>query len=321
MDTISTRKNELEDTIIKPKKRKKGDRNDTKILHLLMLPCVVLLIIYAYVPMIGIVMAFQDFDMTKGPAAFFTSEWVGLKNFTRIFNMPDFRRALFNTINIAWWKMFTMFFVPLFAALLLNEVKKSWFKRGVQTIIYLPHFLSWVILAGILKNVLSIDGIFNNFLSMFGVEPSYFLINPKIFPDILVWSNVWKEFGFSSIIFLAAITSIDPTLYEAAIMDGAGKLKQVRHVTIPGIKGVLVLCLVLSLGGILNAGFDQVFNLYSVPVQETGDILDTLVYRIGLGSGKYEIATAVGLFKSVVSLIFVSASYWFAYKWADYRIF
>jgi putative aldouronate transport system permease protein len=303
------------------KKKGNNSRNQTGILHLMMLPAVILLLVYSYGPMFGILMAFQKFDMSKGFLGFFTSRWIGLANFRRIFSMPDFRTAFFNTVNIAWWKMVAMFFVPLLAALLLNEIKKEWYKRSIQTIIYLPHFLSWVILAGILKDVLGMNGMVNMFLESLGFDKIFFLGEKTIFPWMLVWTNVWKEFGFSSIIFLAAITGIDPTLYEAAIVDGAGRLKQTWHVTLPGMRSVIVLCAVLSLGGILNAGFDQVFQLYSVPVYETGDIIDTLVFRIGLGSGKYELSTALGLFKSVVSLALVSTSYWLAYKFADYQIF
>ncbi|MDI6618116.1 MAG: ABC transporter permease subunit [Clostridiales bacterium] len=288
----------------------------------MMLPAVVLLFIYAYVPMFGILIAFEKFDITKGVIGFFTSKWVGMANFIRIFNMDGFKQALFNTINIAWWKMVAMFFVPLIASLLLNEIRQEGYKRSIQTIIYLPHFLSWVILAGILKNVLDLDGILNNTLhSLFGIKPIMFLGEPKIFPSVLVWTQVWQEFGWSTIIFLAAITGIDPALYEAAIVDGANRLQQTWHVTLPGMRSILVLCAVLSLGGILNAGFDQVFNLYSVPVYKTGDIIDTLVYRTGIANGQFEIATAVGLFKSVVSLIMVSLSYFLAYKLADYQIF
>lgn len=302
-------------------KSKKNDRNQTGILHLMMLPCVILLVVYSYIPMVGILMAFEKFDLNKGPLGIFTSEWIGLANFKRMFNMIGFRQALFNTLNIAWWKMLVMFFIPIIVSLLLNEMKKEGYKRGIQTIIYLPHFLSWVILAGILKEVLGLDGVINQVLMGFGMESISFLGEPKIFPHVLVWSHVWQEFGWSTIIFLAAITGIDPSLYEAAIVDGANRWKQTIHVTLPGMMPIIILCAVLSLGGILNAGFDQVFNMYSVPVYSTGDIIDTLVYRVGITSGQYSLGAALGLFKSVASLIFVSLSYWLAYKLANYQIF
>jgi putative aldouronate transport system permease protein len=305
----------------KLKKRNKSRKNPTGVLHLMLLPTIILLVVYAYIPMFGVLIAFQKFQITKGIAGFFFSPWIGFGNFVRVFNMPGATQAFINTVYIALMKIITMFFVPIIASLLLNEMKKQWYKRSIQTIIYLPHFLSWVILGGVLKNLLSLDGVVNGVVKSLGFSPIFFLGEPHIFPHILIWSNVWQEFGWSTIIFLAAITSIDPALYEAAIMDGANRWRQTWHITLPGMKPIIILCAVLSLGGILNAGFDQVFNLYSVPVYSTGDIIDTLVYRVGLGSGQYEIATAIGLFKSVVSLVFVSASYWLAKRFADYRIF
>lgn len=304
------------------KSPKKSDRVGTSALHLMLLPAVILLFIYAYVPMFGLVIAFQEFDVTRGIAAFWSSKWVGLNNFIMLYHNQDTSRALLNTINIAWWKMVTMFVVPLSISLLLNEIRKSFIKRGIQTLIYLPHFLSWVILAGILKDILSLDGIINSLLNqVFGLQSIFFLGNKTLFPHILIWSNVWKEFGFSTIIFLAAITSIDQSLYEAALVDGANRWRQTWHITLPGMKAIIVLCLVLSLGSILNAGFEQIFNLYSVPVYATGDIIDTLVYRISIQGGQYDLGTAVGLFQSVVSFIFVSLSYWMAYRFANYEIF
>jgi putative aldouronate transport system permease protein len=319
METVQTQKAQQ---AFSTKKKKTGSRLGTGALHLMLLPAVILLIIYAYLPMVGLVIAFQDFDIGKGVSAFWRSEFVGLAHFKRVFTNPDAGRAFYNTVYIAFWKIVTMFFVPVTVALLLNEIRKSFVKRSIQTLVYLPHFLSWVILAGILKDILSPDGLVNSVLSQtFGMEPYFWLGDKNLFPHLIVWTNVWKEFGFSTIVFLAAITGIDPSLYEAAWVDGAARWKQTWHVTLPGMKPIIVLCLVLSLGGILNAGFDQIFNLYSVPVLETGDILDTLVYRLSFSSGQYDVGTAIGLFKSVVSLIFVSLSYWLAYRYANYEIF
>ena len=301
--------------------RNRDNRYQTKMLHAMMLPCVLLLVVYAYLPMVGIVMAFQKFDINKGVMAFFTSEWIGPDNFTRMFNMVGFRDALFNTVNIAVQKIIFMFFIPIIISLLINEMKRQGYKRSIQTLVYLPHFLSWVILAGILKDFLGLNGIINQFIARSGWETINFLGTPEIFPHILVWSHVWQEFGWSTIIFLAAITGIDPGLYEAAIIDGASRWKQTIHVTIPGMMPIIILSGVLSLGGILNAGFDQVFNLYSVPVYSTGDIIDTLVYRVGVISGQYSLGAAMGLFKSTASLILVSLSYWLAYRFANYQIF
>jgi putative aldouronate transport system permease protein len=205
---------------------------------------------------------------------------------------------------------------------MLNEVRHRAVKRVSQTLIYLPNFLSWVILGGILVDVLSPEnGIVNRLIGVFGVRPVYFLGNPKIFPFTLVVTDVWKEFGFATVVYLAALTSIDPTLYEAASIDGAGRWKQTRYITLTGMTPIIVLVATLSMGNVLNAGFDQVYNLYSPQVFSTGDIIDTFVYRIGLVQAQYGLATAVGLFKSAVSLALISVSYYLAYRFADYRIF
>ncbi|MGG1638626.1 ABC transporter permease [Paenibacillus sp. NRS-1760] len=288
-------------------------------LHLMLVPGILLLIMFHYIPMAGIVIAFQNFIPAKG---FFDSKWVGWNNFEFMLQMPGIGQVLWNTIFIAFLKIIFGQIAPIVTALLLNEVRKSSIKRSVQTLIYLPHFLSWVILGGILIDILSpSQGLLNEVISWFGMEPLFFLGNDKLFPYVLVVTDVWKEFGFGTIVYLAALTSINPTLYEAAIMDGAGRWKQTIHVTLPGMLPIIVLLATIGLGGVLNAGFDQVFNLYNPLVYRTGDILDTFVYRLGLIDAQYAVATAVGLFKSVVSLIFVGASYWLAYRIAGYRIF
>ncbi len=288
-------------------------------LHLMLLPCIVILLIYAYGPMIGILIAFEKYNPTKG---IFGSPFVGLKNFEYMLNMPDTMQVLWNTMYIAFMKIIAGLTVPIVFALLLNEVRRNSFKRWVQTIIYMPHFLSWVILSGILIDILSpSEGIVNLMLQLIGIKPIFFLGNEKVFPYILVVTNTWKEFGFGTIIYLAAITSIDPSLYEAAIVDGANRWKQTLHVTLPGVAPIIVLMATLSMGNVLNAGFDQVFNLYSPIVYKTGDIIDTFVYRIGLLDAQYGVATAVGLFKSLVSFVFIVVSYRLAYKIAGYRVF
>jgi putative aldouronate transport system permease protein len=288
-------------------------------LHLMMIPGIIILLIYSYGPMVGIVMAFQKYNIVKG---FFHSEWVGLKNFIFIAQLPDTYQVLWNTLFIAIIKIIASLIFPVILALLLNEIKGQLVKRSIQTIIYLPYFLSWVILSGILIDILSpSSGIVNQILGAFGIEPVFFLGDEKIFPYLLVGTHVWKEAGFGTIVYLAALTGIDPTLYEAAIIDGANRWKQTWHVTLPGIKPMIVLMTVLSLGGILNAGFDQVFNLYSPLVYSTGDIIDTMVYRMGLVDSQFSLATAVGLFKSVVSVILITVSYKLADKLAGYRIF
>jgi putative aldouronate transport system permease protein len=289
-------------------------------LHLMILPAVILLFIYSYIPMFGIIIAFKDFDILLGKRAIFDSAWVGLQNYKELMDM-GIMNVLYNTIFIAFLKIFTMFFIPIIVAVSLNEVTKSLVKRSVQTVIYMPHFLSWVILAGILKTILSENGLVNSILNTMGVDNISFLSSNSWFVPTIIVTNIWKEFGFSTIVYLAAITSIDPGLYEAALIDGANRWKQTLHVTLPGMKPIIVLTLILSLQGVLNAGFDQIFNLYSVPVYQTGDIIDTFVYRVSFGQAMYDIGTAVGLFKSIVSTIFISLSYWMAYKFANYEIF
>jgi putative aldouronate transport system permease protein len=288
-------------------------------LHLMILPGVILVLIYSYGPMFGIIIAFQKYIPARG---FFGSEWIGLKNFYYLWNIPDTFQVFYNTVFIAIMKIVAGMIAPLVVSLLLNEISRKYFKRSIQTLIYLPHFLSWVILGGILVDILSpSNGIINSVLVSFGREPIYFLGSNDWFPYVLVISNEWKEFGFSTIIYLAALTSINPALYEAAVVDGASRIRQTWHVTLPGMRPIIILLATLSLGSILNAGFEQVFNLYSPQVYESGDIIDTYVYRMGLLNAQYGLATAVGLFKSFISLIFISIAYFLAYRLANYRIF
>lgn len=288
-------------------------------LHLMLLPGLAIILVYSYGPMAGIVMAFQNFVPVFG---LWKSEWVGFDNFTYVFSLPDTMKVVWNTVAIALMKITAGLIAPIVTALLLNEVRVKWFKRSVQTLVYMPHFLSWIIVGGILINILSpTQGIVNEVLSWFGVPPVYFLGDNHWFRFVLVISNEWKEFGFATIVYLAALTSIDPSLYEAAVVDGAARWRQTWHITLPGMRPVIVLMATLSLGSVLNAGFDQVFVLYSPQVYETGDIIDTMVYRMGLLQMQYSVATAVGLFKSVVSLLLISVSYWLAYRFANYRIF
>ncbi|RCW43474.1 ABC transporter permease [Paenibacillus prosopidis] len=288
-------------------------------LHLLLLPGLLFVIVFNYIPMLGIVMAFQKFIPARG---FFDSDWAGLDNFRYVFSMPNIGQVIWNTVFIATMKIIAGLIVPISIALLLNELIHEKFKRWVQTLIYLPHFLSWVILGGILLDLLSPnDGIVNQFIKGIGMEPIYFLGDNKWFPITIILSDQWKEMGFSTIVYLAALTSINPSLYEAAKLDGANRIRQTWHITMPGIRPIIILMLTLSLGQALNAGFDQIFNLYSPSVYESGDILDTLVYRLGLVDAQYAVATAVGLFKSIVSFCLISVSYWMAYRFANYRIF
>jgi putative aldouronate transport system permease protein len=288
-------------------------------LFLMLLPAMVLLFIYNYIPLVGNLMAFERFNAVRG---LFKSPWVGFDNFRYVFAMPDTLQVLWNTFYIAFLKVIAGIIVPIFFALLLNEVRNVFFKRIIQTLIYFPHFLSWVILAGILIDILSPStGVIGRIFTFLGLKPVFFLGDAGVFPYTLVVTESWKEFGFGTIVYLAALTGIDPNQYEAAMIDGANRWKQTLHITIPGILPIVMLMTILSMGNILNAGFDQVFNLYSPQVYRTGDILDTLVYRMGLVDAQYGVATAVGLFKSLISFVMLAGSYALAYMYTDYRVF
>lgn len=288
-------------------------------LHLMLIPGLALLIIFHYVPMFGIVMAFENFKPAKG---FFGSKWVGWDNFVYMAKLPNMGSVLYNTVFIAVLKIIMGMIVPIFVALMLNEIGNKPFKRTVQTIVYFPHFLSWVILGGVLMDVLSPStGIVNDLIRFFGGKPIYFLGDKGWFPYTMVITAVWKNFGYDTIVYLAALTNVDRNLYEAASIDGATRMQQTWHVTLPGILPIVTLMGVLNLGNILNAGFDQVFNLYSPSVYSTGDIIDTFVYRLGLEQAQFSVSTAVGLFKSVISIIMVSVANYLAGRFANYRVF
>lgn len=305
-------------TEIKVKKKKKSLYR-TRELHVMLIPAVLFTTIFAYLPIFGLVMAFQDFKPLMG---FRESPFVGLKQFQYIFTMPSFRTAFVNTMIISFFKIILSIMVPLILSLMLNEVTKSWFKRSVQTIVFIPYFFSWAILAGMIFEIFAFDGIINNtMMHLFGMEPTAFLVSNKYFRTIIIGSDVWKGMGYNTVLLLAAITNVDPTLYEAAQVDGAGRWKQVLHVTLPSILPMVAVLTVLGLGNILNAGFEQILIMYNPTVERTVDILDTLVYRLGMTSHQYSAAAAMGLFKSVISLIFVGTSYLILYKKSDYRVF
>ena len=288
--------------------------------HLMMLPAIVWVIIFGYIPIAGAVIAFQDFKPAMG--LFGAQEFVGLDNFKYILQIPGFWGVIRNTLVIAVSNLILNLAVPIGFALFLNEVRNSALKRSIQTISYLPHFLSWVILSGIFIDLLSpSNGLLTATLKSLNITAPDFLGDPEVFPFTIIVTNVWKNFGYGSIVYLASIGGIDTALYEAAEIDGAGRFKKMWHITLPGLRPCIVLLMVLSLGGILNAGFDQIFNMYSVQVYSTGDVLDTLIYRIGLQNGSYSLGTAVGLMKSLVSCTLISVSYYLAYKFTDYRVF
>lgn len=284
----------------------------------MLFPGMIFLILFHLIPMVGIIMAFQNFQPAKG---IFGSEWIGLENFRRIFLLPDSRQIIGNTVIIAVSKLVLGTIAAVVFALLLNECRNIVLKRIVQTSVYLPHFLSWVILAVMFSNLFSYTGVVNQVAGLFGAEPTMFLVSNKWFRPIMILGDVWKEFGYNSIIYVAAMTRIDPTLYEAGSIDGATRMQTILHITLPGILPTIVLMATLNMGQVLNAGFDQILNLYSPLVYETGDIIDTYVYRVGLLGLQYSFGTAVGLFKSVISFALLVISYRLADKFAGYRIF
>ncbi|UNK16150.1 ABC transporter permease subunit [Paenibacillus sp. N3/727] len=287
-------------------------------LHLMLVPGVIVTLIYAYGPMAGLVMAFQQFEPLSG---FFKSKFIGFDNFRYVFELPDFNQVLWNTVVIALFKMVLFLLVPLILALLLNEVTKKWFSRFIQSAIFLPFFLSWTVLGGVVIELFSLHGPVNAMLTSIGLEPIMFMLDNQWFRGIVIGSDVWKGMGYNMIVMLAAITGINATLYEAAEVDGAGRWKQLIHITLPGMAPILILLGVLSLGGILNAGFEQILIMYNPTVYEGSDIIDTFVYRLGMFSQQFGPAAAIGLFKSVISLGLVSATYYAAYKYNNYRIF
>jgi len=284
----------------------------------MMAPGYIWLVLFSIVPMFGIIMAFQDFNPVMG---IFKSGWIGFENFSYMFKMDDVRQVFMNTVIIALLKLIGNLFIPLVFALLLNELTFKKLVRPIQTIVYLPYFLSWVILASIVLNIFSGSGPVNGFLGIFGIDPILFFGRPDLFRQLVVGTDVWKGFGYNAVIYLAALTGINPSLHEAAAIDGASRFSRLLHVTLPGIRVTIVLLGILSLGSILNAGFDQIFNLYNPLVYSTGDIIDTWVYRAGLVNLQFSLATAVGLLKSVVSFVLIIFSYVMADKYTGYKIF
>lgn len=286
--------------------------------NLMLVPAMAFLVIFSIIPMFGIVMAFQKFIPAKGVLG---SPFIGLANFQKLFLFPDVRQVFYNTIFISLAKIILGLIVPVIFALLLNETRYRFFKRTVQTIVYLPYFLSWVVLAVMFNNVFSYTGIVNMLVRLFGQEPVMFMISNKSFRPIIILTDVWKNFGYSAIIYLAAITSIDPSLYEAADVDGASQMQKIKYVTLPSILSTIILMATLSLGNVLNAGFEQIYAMATPLVYRSSDIIDTYVYRMGLINLQFSFATAVGLLKSVISFALILLSYKFADKYAGYRIF
>ncbi|MDE6621684.1 MAG: ABC transporter permease subunit [Lachnospiraceae bacterium] len=275
---------------------------EKRMFHLMMMPGMIMLFLFVFVPLFGSLMAFQNYVPAKG---IFGSKWVGLENFKFIFSLPDSRQVFVNTLVIAFAKLIFNIIVPVLFAILLNEITVGICKKFFQTVVYLPHFLSWVVLATVVTNMFSLSGPFNAVVTAFGGDAIQFLADNNWFRKVIVATDVWKEFGYNSVVYLAALTGIDLGLYEAASIDGANRFEQTLHITLPSLMPTIILMTALNLGNILNAGFDQIFNLYNPIVYETGDIIDTYVYRIGMVERQYSIGTAVGLFKSVISFLLI----------------
>ncbi|UQZ81728.1 putative multiple-sugar transport system permease YteP [Paenibacillus konkukensis] len=269
----------------------------------MILPGVLFFVIFRYIPIAGNVIAFQDYNVFSGVAG---SPFVGLKHFEHLFAYPEFSRILRNTLLISLYQLIFGFSAPIILSLLLNEVRKMMFKRVIQTVIYLPHFLSWVIVGGLVISALSPNyGIVNEVLSYFGKEKIFFMQQPEYFRSIVVVSGIWKEVGWGTIIYLAALAGINPELYEAADVDGAGKLRQVFSITLPALMPTIMVLLLLRIGNMLDLGFEQIYILLNPLVKETGEIIDTYIYEAGLLGSQYSYTTAIGMFKSVVGLILI----------------
>ena len=261
------------------------------------------IILFKYFPMYGVLIAFKDLDVVKG---IWDSPWVGWDNFTYLFSFPDFYNVLKNSILISLYRILWGFPAPILLALVLNEVRRQRVKRVVQTVVYLPHFISWVVIAGMVINFTSVpDGVINAALSKFGAEPIAFLQKPQYFRSIIVTSDIWKEIGWGTIIYLAAISGVSSDMYEAATIDGANRLQRIIYITLPSIMSTVVVMLIMRLGSVLKNGFEQIFLLYNATVYDVADVFETFTYRIGMIDGRYGFATAVGLFQSVVGLVFI----------------
>jgi putative aldouronate transport system permease protein len=287
-------------------------------LYAMLAPGLILLVIFSYYPMYGIVMAFEKFNPGLG---FTHSPWVGLKYFEQLFSSPTFSRVLGNTLILSVSKMVSMQFCSVGLALLLNEIRYVLFKRTAQTILYLPEFLSWVVLGGILLDILSPSGLMGTLLRSLGLKPIIFLGSNDWFRPIMIITDLWKGVGWSTIIYLAALTGIDPALQEAAAVDGANRWQRILNVTLPGILPTIILLACLNLGNILDGGFDQILNMYNPTVYATGDIIDTYVYRVGLIGAQYSLSAAAGLFQSIIGFFLIILSYRLADRYAGYRIF
>ncbi|AIZ61220.1 ABC transporter permease [Bacillus safensis] len=304
---------------IEKRKRLLNQLLSQKFLYLMILPGLIYFLVFKYVPMWGLIIAFQDYQPFLGILG---SEWVGFKHFIRLFTEPTFFILLKNTLILFAMNVVIFFPIPILLALLLNEVRLALFKKFVQTMIYIPHFMSWVIVVSLSFVLLTVDGgLINELIAFFGGEKINFLLSQEWFRPMYILQVIWREAGWSTIIYLAAITAVDPQLYEAAKMDGAGRLRQMWHITLPAIKSVIVVLLILKIGDTLELGFEHVYLLLNATNREVAEIFDTYVYTAGLKQGQFSYSTAVGLFKAAVGLILVMLANRLAKKFGEEGIY
>lgn len=289
--------------------------------YMFLIPGLVIVILFSYLPMYGIIIAFKDFKMARGIVG---SDWVGLTHFQKIFADPNFYRVMFNTLKISLLSLLTSFPVTIIFALLINEVMNMRFKRTVQTITYLPHFLSWVVVGGFVYQLLSpSSGFLNSILLSLGIieKPIYFMVEQDMFIPIYLLTSLWKSTGYSIVIYLSTIAGIDTGLYESATIDGANRFQRVLHITLPAIAPTVCTLLILNVSSLMSVGFDPIFNLYNPATYPVADVISTYVYRKGMIEAQYDLTTAIGLFQNVIGLVLIMTSNWLARKAnPDYRI-
>lgn len=288
-------------------------------LYLMLIPGVIYFAVFNYAPMYGVLIAFKDFSFRRGILG---SDWIGLENFKYMFQLGNFYQVFRNSILLSSLRILFTFPIPIILALLLNDIRSSKYQKVMQTLFYLPHFVSWVVIGGILINFLSpINGVVNMLIKSFGGEPIFFLAEDRYFKPIVILTSIWKDSGWGTIIYLAAITGISSDLYEAARIDGASKLKCLRYITLPSIKPTVVIMLILRMGSIMNNGFEQIFIIQNDKNLSVSEVFETYTYRVGLLGGRYSFATTVGLFTSVIGIVFLLASNKFANKMGEEGIF
>ncbi len=314
MESVKT----INKATLKKKRTFKQHWDKNKYLYLLTAPVLIYFIVIKYLPMFGLVIAFQDFSLGKGV---FGSDWVGFKYFKEFFTSVYFTRTLKNTLVISCMDIIIGFPVPIIFALMLNEITSKKFGRIVQTASYLPHFISMVVFCGMIANFFGTDGFITSIISMFGGEKMNYLGEAKFFKGIFVGTGIWQQFGWSSIIYLAALAGVDRELYEAASIDGAGRWKQLLNVTLPSIASTIIVMLILRIGQVLSVGYEKIILLYSAPTYEVGEVIQSYTYKVGIAGGRYGYSTAVGMFQSVVNIIILVAANKLSKKYTDTALF